>query len=389
MKKVTIGMIGSGFAARIHSEAYRYVYGIEVDLKAISSLAYDINEFAKEFEIRDVYKDYKEMLMDPEIDVIDIIVPPNLHIKCLEDAVNAGKHVICEKPFTGYFGEEGDVEPIGLNVSRDKMFNSVVEQMNKVCETIKLSGKKFMYAENWIYAPSIQKSAEIIKAKKTKQLFIKAEESHSGSHATHAAHWRFNGGGSLIRQGCHPLSAVLFLKSVEALARGEEIKLTSILADTNNISGGLKEEDKIYMDSRPVDVEDWGTMNLTFSDGTKAVIISGDMALGGVKNYLEIYGSDGVLLNMMSPNNALKSYFVDDGGIENIYLTEKSQNKTGWQSIFLSENYARGYVGELQEFMECVANDREPISGIKLAYDTVVALYAAYKSAAQNKRVFL
>jgi predicted dehydrogenase len=389
MKKVTVGIIGSGFAARIHGESYGYIHGIEAEIKAVSSTTDRAYEYAKDFGIPDVYKDYREMLKDPQIDVVDIIVPPNLHIQCIEDAVNAGKHVICEKPFAGYFGGENDEEPIGLKVCREKMFKSVLEKMDKVCTAVRASGKKFMYAENWVYVPSVLKSAEMIKAKKTKQLFIKAEESHSGSHAPHAAQWKMNGGGSLIRQGCHPLSAVLFLKKVEAQARGEEIKLSSVLADTGNLAEGLGEEEKKYIESRPVDVEDWASMNLTFSDGTKAMILSGDMVLGGVRNNVEIYGNNGVLLNLISPNDSMKSYFVDEDGLENIYMTEKAQNKTGWQSIFLSENYARGYVGELQDFMECVAFDKEPLSGLQLAYDTTAALYAAYQSAAQNKRVYL
>ena len=77
------------------------------------------------------------------------------------------------------------------------------------------SGRLFMYAEDWIYAPAVTKTAEILRASKDKILFMKAEESHSGSHAAHAAHWSMTGGGSLIRMGCHPLSAVLYLKQVE------------------------------------------------------------------------------------------------------------------------------------------------------------------------------
>ncbi len=47
-----------------------------------------------------------------------------------------------------------------------------------------------MYAEDWIYAPAMAKTAEILKATKDKILFMKAEESHSGSHAAHARNGR-------------------------------------------------------------------------------------------------------------------------------------------------------------------------------------------------------
>ncbi len=244
-----------------------------------------------------------------------------------------------------------------------------------------------MYAENWIYAPAIQKIAEILKSKNNRQLFIKAEESHAGSHAGHAAHWSQNGGGSLIRQGCHPLSAALYLKSVEAQANGKSIELESVVCDTACISDHLSDKEKVHLFSRPIDVEDWAAATYHFTDGSIALILSGDMVLGGVKNYLESYGTDAVLLASMSPNNALQSYFVDEEGLESVYLTEKAQTKIGWQSIFLSEITARGYVSELQDFVECAATGRQPLSGFQLAYDTTKAIYAAYLSAEQNMRV--
>src|ERR1700719_4403752 len=96
-------------------------------------------------------------------------------------------------------------------------------EMDETCAAVNASGRLFMYAEDWVYAPAVTKTAEILKAAKDKILFMKAEESHSGSHAPHAAQWSMTGGGALIRQGCHPLSAVLYLKQVEAKARSETI----------------------------------------------------------------------------------------------------------------------------------------------------------------------
>src|SRR5690349_4130790 len=79
----------------------------------------------------------------------------------------------------------------------------------------------------------------LFKATKDKILFMKGEESHSGSHAAHAAQWAMTGGGSLIRMGCHPLSAVLYLKQVEARARGEAITVASVTCDVGNVAACL------------------------------------------------------------------------------------------------------------------------------------------------------
>src|ERR1044072_6434876 len=103
------------------------------------------------------------------------------------------------------------------------MYERVIEEMDKTCAAIKASGRLFMYAEDWIYAPAVTKTVEILQAAEDKILFIKADESHSGSHAAHAAQWGMTVGGPLILMGCHPLSAVLYLKQVEARSRGERI----------------------------------------------------------------------------------------------------------------------------------------------------------------------
>src|ERR1700735_5776696 len=103
------------------------------------------------------------------------------------------------------------------------MYERVLQEMELTREAIRASGQLFMYAEDWVYAPAVAKTAEILKATKDKILFMKAEESHSGSHAPHAAQWSMTGGGALIRMGCHPLSAVLYLKQGQGQATGETI----------------------------------------------------------------------------------------------------------------------------------------------------------------------
>ena len=120
--------------------------------------------------------------------------------------------------------------PIGKNVPKALMYERVMEEMNETRAAIAASGRLFMYAENWVYAPAVTKIVEILNATKDKILFIKAEESHCGSHAAHAAHWDMTGGGTLIRMGCHPFSAVLYLKQVEARARAEKLTVSAVTA---------------------------------------------------------------------------------------------------------------------------------------------------------------
>lgn len=389
MEQVSVGVVGSGFAAALHCDSYQKVYGLDVRVAAVASIDDNVYAFAEKYHIPKVYKDFEELIQDSEIDVIDIITPPNMHVSMIQKAMEAGKHVICEKPLTGYFGEPGeDNDHIGESDKR-MMYENVIAKMDALKEVVEKSDRQFMYAENFVYAPSIQKTLQFVCAKQSKILYMKGEESHCGSHAHHAAYWKYNGGGSLIRQGCHPLSAIIYLKYQEAAHRGETVTLKSVTADMGVTQACLTEEEKQFIESRPVDVEDQANVILTFSDGTKANVVAGDMILGGVRNLVEVFTNDGSYQPNIAPNNTMMVYHVTQDKLNDVYVTEKVETKTGWQHVFVDEEIARGYVGELQDFMECVVTGRKPQSDFQLAYDSIRAIYAAYLSDAEGVRIEL
>ena len=129
MAKVRVGLIGCGFVAELHMHAYRRVYGLEVEVIAVAARGDHVSAFARKHGVPEASRDYKTLLADPRIDVIDICTPPALHAPMIIEAMEAGKHVICEKPFTGYFGRQGDAEPIGRKVPKALMFERVMEEM--------------------------------------------------------------------------------------------------------------------------------------------------------------------------------------------------------------------------------------------------------------------
>jgi predicted dehydrogenase len=389
MAKIRIGLVGCGFVSELHMYAYRRVYGVDVEVAAVAARGDHVVDFAARHRIPRVYRSFRDLIADGELDVVDICTPPNLHTSMISDAMAAGKHVICEKPFTGYFGRDGDKAPIGKHVPKALMYQRVCEEMEKTCTAIKATGKLFMYAEDWIYAPAVTKTAEILRATKDKILFMKGEESHSGSHAAHAAQWAMTGGGSLIRMGCHPLAAVLHLKQVEAKARGETIGVASVTCDVGNVTACLRPDERSFIKAKPVDVEDWGTLSLTFSDGTKAVVFSGDMIMGGVRNLIETYTSGGSLFANITPNTHMMSYQTSEEKLAGVYITEKVDRKTGWQYVCLEEEWTRGYLQEIQDFMECASTGRPPLSDLALAFETTKVNYAGYLAAEEGRRVTL
>ena len=280
--KVCIGMAGAGRATELHMNALKRYTGIPYICKHIVALREEPTNAAKEkYGFEKASLNFEDLLNDEEIDVIDICTPPYAHADMIIKALNAGKHVICEKPLTGYFGQEEDIEPIGINVSREKMYRKLIRSMEHLRAVVEKADKKFMYAENFIYAPAVDKAAEIICRKQSKILFMKGEESLKGSSSHVAGNWNKTGGGTFIRTGTHPLSAVLWLKWREAKARNEKIYVQGIVADMGRITPMLNEYEHRHIAARPIDVEDFGSAVITFSDGTKAQIMATDTLLGG------------------------------------------------------------------------------------------------------------
>lgn len=390
MKQVVIGMVGAGRATELHMGGYERVRGVELRYKLIVAKRWEQVNAAKErygFEQASVR--FEDLLEDPEINVIDICTPPYAHIEMIEKALAAGKHVICEKPLAGYFGREGDPLPIGDKVSKRKMYECLLEDIDRLKEVIETSGKRFMYAENFIYAPAIQRAAEMVRAKKSRILYMKGEESLKGSSSHVAGEWDKTGGGTFIRTGSHPLSAVLWLKQQEAAAHGEQICPASVIADMSRLTPNLTEYEHRHIAARPHDVEDCGMVMLTFSDGTKATVLATDTLLGGSKNYVELYCNDAAINCTLTLSDLMQTYFLDEDGLEDVSISEMLPAKTGWNKPFVMDEVIRGYIDEMQDFAECVAFDREPKAGFQLAYDTIKTIYAAYLSAEEDRRINL
>ena len=386
--EICLGMAGAGRATEIHMNALKRFSGVPVCYKHIIARRFEQVEAMKaRFGFETGSLEFNDLLNDPEIDVIDICTPPYIHEEMIEKALAAGKHVICEKPLCGYFGMEGDVEPIGLNVSKTKMYDDLIKNIDRLRDIISSSKCKFMYAENFVYAPAVVKAAEIIKNKKSRILFAKGEESLKGSSSAVAGEWSKTGGGTFIRTGAHPLTAILWLKQVEAESRGVNISVESVYADMETITNDLSEYEHRHIAARPHDVEDIGTVILKFSDKSRAVIMATDTLLGGSKNYVELYCNDAAINCKLTMSDMMDTYFLDEDGMDNVYISEMLPQKTGWNHPFLEDEIIRGYTDELRDFIEAIYYDRKPKSGFDLAYDTTRIIYAAYKSAEIGKPV--
>ncbi len=390
MKEICIGMAGAGRATELHLDALKRFVGIPFRLKRIIARRSEQVNLAKEkFGFEYASLNFEDLLTDDEIDVIDICTPPYMHAEMVKKAIKAGKHVICEKPLTGYFGEDGDEEPIGLKVSKVKMYKNLLKSIKDIKQLIDTSNCKFMYAENFVYAPAIAKAAEIITKKKSHILYAKGEESLKGSSSPVAGEWCKTGGGTFIRTGAHPLSAILWLKQQEAKTHGVVIKVKSVLADMGMATANLSKYDHRHIAANPIDVEDCGTVILTFTDNSRAVIMASDTLLGGSKNYVELYCNDAAINCNLTMSDMMSTYFLDEDRLDNVYISEMLPSKIGWNRPFLEDEIIRGYVDEMRDFMSAIYYDHQPKSGFDLAYETIKITYLAYLSAELGHKIDL
>jgi len=395
VEHVGIVVVGAGFAADFHLESYAKVYGEDFEILGVCHP--DGNKaaaLASRFDVPSVYTDFDQMIQRSDVDVVDLCVPNYLHAQLAIKAAHAGKHIFCEKPLTGYQGpaETGDTTWSAEGFSRQIMAEAANESALEVADAVSTAGVTLCYAENWVYAPSIQKAKRLMTASGGAIMRIVGEESHSGSHAEYAKRWSEAGGGSLLRLGVHPLGAALYLKYEEGLLRnGDRIRPEFVTAEVGQLMQieGHRQNPSPWLAFHPEDVEDFGTMVVTFEDGSVAQLSASDTVLGGMLNQLTVYGSHGVVRANLNPNTAVEAYTPDPDGFGDEYLVEKLETRAGWSTPQPDEHWALGYPDQLRDFVGSISRSREPQSGITLALDTVAVVYGAYLSADEGRRVDL
>ena len=180
MRKVRVGLIGTGFAGRYHVECLRRVYGVEVEIAGVTSLRAESRRAFGHAHGIPVFDDVDGML--GHVDLIDVCSPPYAHEEGMLKAAAAGKGIICEKPLTGCFGPAGaGKEYRGDLAPKREMLDQVLHGLRRIAEAVRTPGVFFGYAENFVYAPSVQKEREIIEKTGAQILRMTGEESHKGT----------------------------------------------------------------------------------------------------------------------------------------------------------------------------------------------------------------
>jgi predicted dehydrogenase len=125
MKTIRTAILGTGFMGRVHLEAVQRVESVEA--AAIFGRNDDATaRLAAAFSVPKAASDYRELLRDPAIDAVDICTPNAQHFSMAKEALQAGKHVLCEKPLTTTVAE---AEELVALAARSKLRNCVCHNL--------------------------------------------------------------------------------------------------------------------------------------------------------------------------------------------------------------------------------------------------------------------
>jgi predicted dehydrogenase len=387
---VRIGLLGAGFAAATHCAAYAECRRPAAQVVAVAARRRASAEaLAARFQIPAVVDDAEALLARGDLDAIDICTPNGSHAQLALAALQSGRHVLVEKPLTGYFGPvDAPPETRVGDTARDVMLAEAVRSADDLLQAAAHARVQLAYGENLVYSPVVRRVTALLERADARLLEIRASECHSGSHAAYAKRWREAGGGALLRLGSHPIGLALHLKRAEGeRLEGRPIEVAAVSAEVATLANDGGEGG--YLTQGWEDVENWSATTLTFTDGTHAICLASDLALGGIEDGLQLLTAR-ARFNIDLSHSSLFQVYAPSGDIfAGEALQEKSHTNAGWSFPEVDSAWLYGFQGELQDFVAAIRAGRAPLADGRLGHAVVEAIYAAYLSAAEGRRVTL
>lgn len=353
-KKLRVGVVGTGnIFVSAHLEPL--LKHNELEVVALCDIKREKAErIAAEHHIPFVYADYREMLAEQELDIVDICTPNLLHSQVAVAALQAGAHVFCEKPDA--------VSP---------------EEAQRMADAAVEAGKHLMVMRNNRFSPQAQ--------------FLKRyiEEGHAGEIYTGRCGWlrrrgipgkggwfttkEQSGGGPLIDLGVHFIDLAIWLMGNPrpvAVSGATYTKFANNeLSDSIHSSFGEKQENGTF------DVEDLATGFIRFDNGaTLQLEFSWASNVGEEMNFVELRGTKA-------------GASIKKG--ELAVFTETAGQLTDLVPVFKG-NQAHGNHGKhLYHFVDCIQGRATPINTPAQGVDMIKILSAIYESAAAGKEIRL
>lgn len=285
--KLSIGLIGSGFMGKAHVFGFATAQKVfdlpmQIDLHTVADITDEAAaRAAHEFGFRNATSNWRAMLANPEIDVIDITAPNALHKEMAMEAIAAGKHVYCEKPLA----------PLAVDAA-------------EMAEAAEAAGIKTQVGFNYTCNPMFALAREMIAAGELGEIRgyrgLHAEDYMSDVDGPYTFRHDPAGGGALADLGSHALATAEFLLGPIARVMGDCVTAISERPDGN---GGR----------RAIEVDDIGRAFLRFENGASGSIEGNWIATGRkMQHDFEVFGSKGALSFSQERFNELHFYSNDD-----------------------------------------------------------------------------
>ena len=330
MKKLKVGIIGAGRIGQVHAKSITY-HIPQAEILAVSDIYADsAKKLAEELAIPNYYEDYREILSNPEIDAVLICSSTDTHADIAIDAAKAGKHIFCEKP-------------VDLTIEK---INAVIKAVNEAGVKLQI-GFNRRYDHNFAHIKDLANKGKIGDLQ-TIKITSRDPEPPPVSYVKVS-------GGIFLDMTVHDFDMARFIGGeVEELYVNAAVLVDPEIGKAGDVDTAL--------------------VSLKFKSGAIGVIDNCRRAAYGYDQRLEVFGSKGQA--SASNDTPTQVEFIDENGA----LTDKPL-------YFFLERYMASFTAEMNEFIDCVINDKETKTTV---YDGLEALklgLAAKISLAEHRAV--
>ena len=322
---INVGIIGAGRIGKVHCESIMtYVKNATVKAVADPFLSDETKEWARGLGINEFYTDYHKILEDKDIQAVLICSSTDTHSSISIEAIQAGKHVFCEKPI-------------------DHDVNKILE----VKKALENSGVKYQVGFNRRFDHNFKAARKAVEDGQIGDLNILKVCSRDPG-APPVSYIKVSGG-IFLDMTIHDFDMVRFMSGAEV---EEVFAYGAVLVDPEIGKAG--------------DI-DTAVISMKLSNGAIAVIDNCRRASYGYDQRVEAFGSLG---QVAIANDTVSSAVVSDA---NGIHSEVPLN-------FFLERYMGAYVEEVTSFVDCIVNDKPITVGFDCGLQPVLIGIAAKRS---------
>lgn len=333
--KLGIGLIGTGFMGKAHVFGFTLAPRIfdlpyDIELKMVADITPELAVQARDaLGFKMGTHDWRNLLSDPDIDVIDITTPNALHKEMALAAIAAGKHVYCEKPLAP--------------LAKDALEMSLAAEAAGVKTQV---GFSYLCNPMLAYAKAIIASGELGEIRSYRG--VHAEDYMADRNSPYTFRHDPAGGGAFADIGSHALATAEYLLGPIDRVMGNCVTTIGARPDGK---GGV----------RKVEVDDLGRAFVRFASGATGSIEASWIALGRkMQHDFEVYGTRGALRFSQERFNELHFYSADDkAGMRGFRRIEASPDHAPYGKFCVAPGHQLGFNDlkaiEVAGFMAAIA----------------------------------